>query len=62
MNTYAYDGAVMRFDICIDRKWAATTTAVTEARAKSNLVYRYKKEHGLEASAKITLPDNLKIV
>ena len=37
----------------------ATTVAPTEAKAKSNLAYRYKKENGLMPNTKITLPGKL---
>lgn len=62
MQQYRYDGPVMRFDSCVQYRWTATTVAATEAKAKSNLIYRYKKENGLLSSAKITLPEKLILV
>lgn len=59
MQQYQYDGPVMYFDNCVQSRWKATTAAVSEARAKSNLAYRYKKENGLMPNAKITLPGKL---
>lgn len=59
MQQYQYDGPVMRFDDCVQHRWKATTVAPTEARAKSNLAYRYKKENGLMPNTKITLPGKL---
>lgn len=59
MQQYRYDGPVMRFDSCVQCRWTATTVAATEAKAISNLVYRYKKENGLLPNAKITLPGKL---
>ena len=44
MQQYQYDGPVMRFDDCVQHRWKATTVAPTEAKAKSNLAYRYKKK------------------
>lgn len=55
MQKYQYDGPVMRFDDCVQHRWKATTVASTEAKARSNLTYRYKKENGLMSNAKITL-------
>jgi len=52
MNRYVYDGPVMEFDTCVTRRWKASTYAVSEKKAKSNLAYRYKKPTNL----KITLP------
>lgn len=59
MQQYRYDGPVMHFDNCVQNRWTATTMAVTEVKAKSNLIYRYKKENGLLPNAKITLPGKL---
>ena len=38
MNRYVYDGPVMEFDTCVTRRWKASTYAVSEKKAKSNLV------------------------
>ena len=59
MQKYQYDDPVMRFDNCVQHRWKATTIASTEAKAKSNLTYRYKKENGLMSNVKITLPAEL---
>lgn len=53
---YEYRGPVMEFDICIERDWRATTWAQSAKKARSNLEYRYKKDHNRVAHAKITLP------
>ena len=59
MKQYKYDGPVMRFDDCIQHRWTATTIAATEAKARSNLTYRYKKENSFTPNSKITLPGKL---
>ncbi len=59
MNLYQYDGPVMRFNTCIQQRWKASTFAATEAKARSNLVYRFKKENGLLPNTKINLPNKL---
>lgn len=59
MNEYRYDGPVLRFDNCIKQRWKAITIAPTEAKARSNLTYRFKKENGIMADCKITLPGKL---
>ena len=59
MNVYYFDGPVMRFENCVQNRWKASTYAPSEAKAKSNLSYRYKKENGLMANTKITLPGKL---
>lgn len=59
MREYRYDGPVMRFEDCVQHRWKASTYATSEAKAKSNLTYRYKKENGLTPNTKITLPGKL---
>ena len=59
MQQYRYEGPVMSFDTCVQSKWIATTSAMSEKKAKSNLTYRYKREHGLLPSASIRLPGKI---
>ena len=59
MNLYQYEGPVMQFENCVNQKWKASTYASTPSKAKSNLAYRYKRENGLMANARITLPGKL---
>lgn len=59
MTKYIYDGPVKYFDRCISSEWHGETFANSEAKARSNLAYRYKKEKGLGATAKITLPGTI---
>ncbi len=62
MNEYSYNGPVMSFDICVEHDWKASTYAASEKKARSNLAYRYKKEHGRASNSKITLPGKLVVV
>ena len=59
MKAYYYDGPVMRFENCVQNRWKASIYAPSEAKAKSNLAYRYKKENGMTPNTKITLPGKL---
>lgn len=59
MNKYEYDGPVMMFDTCVEYRWKASTYAVSEKKARSNLTYRYKKETNRSANTSITLPGKL---
>ena len=59
MKTYSYDGPVMEFGRVIAARWVATTYAVSPSKARSNLTFRFKKEHNKVASAKITLPGTI---
>lgn len=62
MNLYSYDGPVKEFDDIISNRWQATTYAVSEKKARNNLVYRYKKEHGKTANSMIKLTGTIKLV
>lgn len=62
MNKYVYEGPVMRFEDCVQRKWYGETYAVSEKKAKSNLVYQWKKKNHYSPSAKINLPGKIVLV
>lgn len=59
MNEYSYDGPVLYFDTYVEQHWKNKTIAVSEAKARNNLTYRYKKENGYAPNAKITLPGKI---
>ena len=61
-NLYSYEGPVTQFNRVICSKWVGETIAVSAAKAKSQLIYRYKKEHGMVPSAKIEFPGKLILV
>lgn len=60
-NRYLYEGPVMEFNRCIDNHWVGETYAVTKTKARSNLVYQYKKEYGKVPATKISLPGEIKL-
>lgn len=57
---YEYVGPVCEFDKCIVQIWKGNTRAVTEAKARSNLIFQFKMKHGRTANTKITLPGIIK--
>lgn len=59
---YSYSGPVEAFGRCIANNWKAKTTATSEGRARSNLIFRYKKEHGYAPTASIKLPGKIKVL
>lgn len=61
MNLYFYEGPVLEFDRIIDNHWSGSTRAETEKKARSNLAYQFKKQHGREPRTKITIPGKLTI-
>jgi hypothetical protein len=59
MALYSYDGPVLEFDKVISNHWQAQTYATSEAKARSNLAYQFKKINGKVPKTKITLPGKL---
>lgn len=59
MNTYVYEGPVMKFDTCVANNWKAKTVALSKRKAMSNLKYCYKVENGMIPTVKISLPGKM---
>ena len=55
MVKYTYDGPVIMFGNCIYNSWHGETYAETVNKAKSNLIYQFKKKNNLIPSSKVTL-------
>jgi len=62
MKQYSYDGPVMEFDRCVANRWKASTYAVSEKKARSNLTYQYKKRNNKLPNTTITLPGQLILI
>lgn len=60
-NKYTYEGPVNEFGRCARSHWRAATFAVSSDKARSNLMFQYKKEHGLPINTKIDLPGILMV-
>ena len=59
MKLYSYDGPVLEFDRIVDNRWHGQTYAASEAKARTNLAYQYKRETGRVPRTKITLPGKI---
>ena len=59
MTLYSYDGPVFEFERIVANRWQAQTYAVSEAKARTNLAYQYKRDHGKVPRSKITLPGKI---
>ena len=59
MTLYSYDGPVLEFDRIIANHWKTKTYAVSEAKARTNLAYKFKIDTGRVPRTKITLPGKL---
>lgn len=62
MHVYRYKGPVLNFNNKIAESWSGETTALTEAKAKSNLIYQFKNENKLESNTRIFLPGEIILV
>ena len=62
MRLYFYDGPVLEFNKIIANHWSSSTRAESEKKARCNLAYQFKKQYGLEARTKITVPGKLTII
>ena len=57
---YRYTGPVTSFGKILTENWTGETFAVSEKKARSNLIFQYKKYYGkVTAQTKIELPNKL---
>lgn len=59
MALYSYDGPVFEFDRIVANHWKAQTYAVSEAKARANLAFQFKRDTGRVPRSKITLPGKI---
>lgn len=59
MNLYVYDGPVFEFERLIANYWRGETYAVSEAKARANLAYQFKRDTGRVPRTRITLPGKI---
>ena len=59
MTLYSYNGPVLEFDKIVANNWQAQTYAVSEAKARTNLAYQFKRDTGRVPRTKITLPGKI---
>ena len=60
-HKYTYDGPVMEFNRLIADHWKGETMAPSEKKARSNLIYQFKKQNSRIVGTKITLPGKIKM-
>lgn len=59
-HKYEYDGPVYEFDTCVLGRWQASTIAVSEEKARSNIAFQYKRDFRKPVRTPIKLPGKLK--
>lgn len=62
MKRYAYVGPVLVFGKITNPKWSGETVAPSSDKAKSNLMYQYKKQTGRMKNAKVTFAGKIYVV
>ena len=62
MYRYTYNGPVYEFDKLIASNWNGETCAPSEARARTNLAYQFKKLNNRTAGSKILLPGKIELM
>lgn len=60
-HKYTYDGPVMEFDRLLADHWKGETMAPSEKKARSNLIYQFKKQNSRIVGTKIILPGKIKM-
>lgn len=58
-HIYTYNGSVKVFDDIVSSNWKGKTIAPSEAKARSNLIFQWKREHGRVAATRVTLPGEI---
>ena len=61
-NLYKYQGPVHHLDSVLERNWVAYTYASSEAKARNNIAYQYKRITNREPWSQICLPGEIKPV
>ncbi len=59
---FEFTGGIWLFEREVARNWTATTYAVSEKQALSNLAFQAKKKMGLISTARVTLKGKISIV
>ena len=59
MTLYTYEGPVLEFERIIANRWRGQTYAVSEAKARINLAFQFKRDTGRVPRTKITLPGKI---
>lgn len=56
-----YRGPVYVNGIFAEFEWVAETTGTSPGRCRANLMYRFKKSHGLPRNAYVDFPNQIRI-
>lgn len=59
MCKYRYDGPVTEFGRLIADRWVGETMAVSEQKAKSNLIFQFKTRNNRIPATRVELPGKI---
>lgn len=60
MKKYLYSGPVLEFDRLVEERWSGETFAPSAGKAKSNLVFQWKRRNNRTKNSRVSLPGELK--
>lgn len=59
MNRYSYTGPVCEFGKLVQENWTGETMAISEKKARSNLIFQWKKTNNRAAYSNVSLPGKI---
>ena len=59
MTRYRYVGPVMEYGRCLQDRFEGETVAESPKKAKSNILYNWKRDNNRMPGSKITLPGKI---
>lgn len=62
MGRYYYEGPVLEFGRVISDKWIGETVATSVSKARSNLIFQFKKQTKKAANSKIALSGKIRLI
>lgn len=62
MSRFTYEGAVLVFGALKELRWKASTVAPSEAKAKANLKYQFRRQHNYAQNTPIELCNRLRMI
>ena len=62
MYKYSYDGPVLEFGKLVADHWKDETVAPSEAKARANIIYKFKVKTDRNLYSVVTLPGRIVVV
>lgn len=59
-HLYSYEGPVTIFGTCVQNMWRGQTIATSVKKARSNLVFQWKRDNNKSTNSRVELPGEVK--